>query len=62
LTKPQFATTATKVNHRTWHLGITVLVGTDAVGVREAEELGHPTGVDQIAGIDSRHRRGVYNP
>jgi hypothetical protein len=55
-TKPQFAAALSEVHHGSRHVRVPMLVSAHAVGMGEAEQVGDPTGFDQVGGINSRHR------
>jgi len=59
--EPEPWPTATEVNHRPRHVGITRLVLADGVSVGETEDLGYIVGVDEVIHEDSSgHNKRAY--
>jgi hypothetical protein len=54
--EPELGAAASEVDDRSWHVGVTPLVETDAVPVREAKEAGDAVGIHKIVcGDKSTH-------
>lgn len=50
-THPESTATVAHVDHRSWHVGVAVLIQADRVRLRKTQQLSDPTSIDQVVGI-----------
>ncbi len=51
--EPDLHAPVAEVENRAWHVRVPMLVDAHGVAVREAKQIGHAIGVDEIVDVDS---------